>query len=178
MPQAQFDCVIRAGRVATAVDEFDADIGISDGVIVAIGRNLPAGTREIDAKGRLVLPGGVDAHAHIEQFSAAGIVNADTFESATVSAAFGGTTTVIPFAAQHRGMNLLDVVRDYIDERDATGYELHATVIAIADEIAGAAQLVMGKLDQVPVAVIRGLDVGGNGSALELVIPEAEDLFR
>jgi dihydropyrimidinase len=113
MPES-FDCVVRGGRVATAVDEFDADIGIKDGVIVAIGRSLPAGASEIDARGRLVLPGGIDAHAHIEQLSAAGIVNADTFESATTSAAFGGTTTVICFAAQHRGMNLLTVVGDYM----------------------------------------------------------------
>src|SRR6185436_13752860 len=74
MPQAAFDCVIRAGRVGTAVDEFDADIGIKDGVIAAIGRNLGPGTAEIDAKSKLVLPGGIDAHAHIEQLSAAGIV--------------------------------------------------------------------------------------------------------
>jgi coenzyme F420-0:L-glutamate ligase / coenzyme F420-1:gamma-L-glutamate ligase len=70
------------------------------------------------------------------------------------------------------------VVREHIGERDPTGYELHATVIAIADEMAAAAQLVMGKLDRVPVAVLRGLDVAGSGSALDLVIPEAEDLFR
>ena len=114
MPQAAFDCVIRAGRVGTAVDEFDADIGIQDGAITAIGRNLAAGATEIDARGKLVLPGGIDAHAHIEQLSAAGIVNADTFESATTAAAFGGTTTVICFAAQHRGMNLMTVVADYM----------------------------------------------------------------
>jgi dihydropyrimidinase len=114
MPQAAFDCVIRAGHVGTAVDEFDADIGIKDGVMTAIGRDLAAGAAEIDARDRLVLPGGVDAHAHIEQLSAAGIVNADTFESATMSAAFGGTTTVICFAAQHRGMNLMTVVGDYM----------------------------------------------------------------
>ena len=114
MQQAAYDCVIRAGRVATAVDEFDADIGIKDGVIAAIGGNLAAGTSEIDAKGRLVLPGGIDAHAHIEQLSAAGIVNSDTFQSATVSAAHGGTTTAICFAAQHRGMSLQSVVGDYM----------------------------------------------------------------
>ena len=114
MPQPAFDCVIRGGRVGTAADEFDADIGIAGGAIVAIGRNLPAGGSEIDARDRLVLPGGVDTHAHIEQLSAAGIVNADTFESATTSAAFGGTTTVICFAAQHRGMNLMTVVDDYM----------------------------------------------------------------
>lgn len=113
MPEA-FDCVVRGGRVATAVDEFDADIGIKDGIVVAIGRNLPAGASEIDARGRLVLPGGIDAHAHIEQVSSAGIINADTFESATTAAAFGGTTTVIPFAAQHVGMNLMTVMNDYV----------------------------------------------------------------
>ena len=83
-----------------------------------------------------------------------------------------GTTDVALGAAG------VGVVRDHIGERDPTGYELHATVIAIADEIAGAAQLVMGKLDRVPVAVLRGLDVRGDGSALELVIPEEQDLFR
>lgn len=113
MPEA-FDCVVRGGRVGTAVDEFDADIGIKDGQIAAIARSLPAGASEIDARGRLVLPGGVDAHAHIEQLSAAGLVNADTFESATTAAAFGGTTTVIAFAAQHVGMNLMTVVDDYM----------------------------------------------------------------
>jgi dihydropyrimidinase len=112
MPEA-FDCVIRSGRVATAVDEFDADIGVKDGTIVAIGRDLAAGASEIDARGRLVLPGGIDAHAHIEQVSSAGIINADTFESATTAAAFGGTTTVIPFAAQHVGMNLMTVMDEY-----------------------------------------------------------------
>ncbi|MFM9846096.1 MAG: dihydropyrimidinase [Hyphomicrobiaceae bacterium] len=113
MPET-FDCVVRGGRVATAVDVFDADVGIKDGMIAAIGRNLPAGASEIDACGKLVLPGGVDPHAHIEQLSAAGIVNADTFESATTAAAFGGTTTVIPFAAQHIGNNLMTVVDDYV----------------------------------------------------------------
>jgi len=114
MPEIAFDCVIRGGRVVTAVDDFEADVAIKDGVIAAIGRNLGRGAAEIDAKDRLLLPGGVDAHAHIEQLSAAGIVNSDTFESATVSAAHGGTTTVICFAAQHRGMNLRTVVGDYL----------------------------------------------------------------
>ena len=63
-------------------------------------------------------------------------------------------------------------------QRDRAGYELHATVIAVADEIAGAAQLVMGKLDAVPVAVVRGLDVGGDGKAADLVMPPERDLFR
>jgi coenzyme F420-0:L-glutamate ligase/coenzyme F420-1:gamma-L-glutamate ligase len=67
---------------------------------------------------------------------------------------------------------------DLEGERDRTGYELHATVIAVADQIAGAAQLVMGKLDGIPVAVVRGLDVAGEGTAAELVMPPERDLFR
>jgi dihydropyrimidinase len=113
MTEPIYDLVIRGGRVATASDVFEADVAVSGETIAAIGRGLPAGKREIDARGKLVLPGGVDSHAHIEQLSAAGIMNADTFESATVSAAFGGTTTVIPFAAQHVGMKLQQVVEDY-----------------------------------------------------------------
>ena len=62
--------------------------------------------------------------------------------------------------------------------RDATGYELHATVIAVADELAGAAELVMGKTAGVPAAVIRGVDARGEGSARELVMPPDRDLFR
>jgi coenzyme F420-0:L-glutamate ligase/coenzyme F420-1:gamma-L-glutamate ligase len=62
--------------------------------------------------------------------------------------------------------------------RDPAGYELHATVIAIADELAGAAELVMGKTDGIPAAVIRGVDARGEGSARDLVIPAERDLFR
>ena len=60
-----------------------------------------------------MLPGGIDSHAHIEQVSAAGILNADTFESATTSAAVGGTTSVISFAAHHIGKSRDKVVADY-----------------------------------------------------------------
>jgi coenzyme F420-0:L-glutamate ligase / coenzyme F420-1:gamma-L-glutamate ligase len=61
---------------------------------------------------------------------------------------------------------------------DPAGYELHATVIAVADEIAGAAELAMRKLARVPAAVVRGLDLAGEGSARELVMPAERDLFR
>ena len=61
---------------------------------------------------------------------------------------------------------------------DPTGHELHSTVVAVADEIASAAELAMGKLTGVPVAIVRGLDVSGEGSARELVMPPERDLFR
>lgn len=108
-----FDLVIRGGSVANADGVAVADVGIRDGVIAAVGPALPAGAREIDARERLVLPGGVDSHCHIEQLSSFGIPCADDFYSATVSAAFGGTTTVIPFCAQHRGDALPAVLADY-----------------------------------------------------------------
>ena len=62
--------------------------------------------------------------------------------------------------------------------RDSAGYELQSTQIAVADEIAGAAQLVMGKLDGIPAAVVRGLDLVGDGRASDLVMPRERDLFR
>jgi coenzyme F420-0:L-glutamate ligase/coenzyme F420-1:gamma-L-glutamate ligase len=83
-----------------------------------------------------------------------------------------GTTNVAIGAAG------LPVLIDLGGRRDADGYELHATVIAVADEIAGAAELVMGKLEGVPVAVVRGLELDGDGAASQLVMPSERDLFR
>ena len=68
-------------------------------------------------------------------------------------------------------------MREYSGERDPIGYELKATVIAIADELAGAAQLVAGTLDRVPVSIVRGLDVCGDGRATDIPIPPERDLF-
>ena len=107
------DLVIRNGTVITAADRFGCDVGVRGGRIVALAEGLPRAPQEIDATGRLVLPGGVDSHCHIEQLSGMGIWNADDFYSGTVSAAFGGTTTVIPFAAQHHGQSMREVVADY-----------------------------------------------------------------
>ncbi len=86
---APFDIIIAGGTAATATDVMEADIGIRDGRIAALGRDLGPAKHVIDASGKLVLPGGVDSHAHIEQLSAAGLMNADTFESATRAAALG-----------------------------------------------------------------------------------------
>ncbi|AOB29974.1 dihydropyrimidinase [Bordetella sp. H567] len=108
-----FDLTVRNGRISTASDTFHADIGVRGGVIAAVGRGLPPGRQDIDAAGHWVLPGGIDSHCHVEQLSGMGVMCADDFYSATVSAAFGGTTTIIPFAAQHRGNALPEVVADY-----------------------------------------------------------------
>ena len=106
--------------------------------IAAIAEGLDKGKREIDARGKLVLPGGVDSHCHIEQLSASGLMNADTFESATTAAAFGGTTTVISFAAQHVGMSLKTVVDEYhrLAERGAViDYAFHMILADPREEV-------------------------------------------
>lgn len=108
-----YDLIIRGGTIGSATGSFRGDLAVRDGKVAALGLGLGEAAREIDATGKLVLPGGVDTHAHVEQVSAGGLLNADTFESATASAAFGGTTTLISFAAQHRGLDLRKVVDDY-----------------------------------------------------------------
>ena len=108
-----FDLVIRGGTVVTASDSVRCDVGIRDGRIAALADELAPGAEEIDAAGKLVLPGGVDGHCHIAQLSSLGLMSADDFASGTTAAVFGGTTTIIPFAAQHRGQSLRQVVQEY-----------------------------------------------------------------
>jgi dihydropyrimidinase len=113
MSATPFDLVIRQARVATASDVFEADIAITDGRIVQVGQGLTDGVREIDAHGRVVTPGGVDAHCHLDQPMPPPMRMADDFDTGTRSAACGGTTTVIPFAAQEKGQSLRAAVDDY-----------------------------------------------------------------
>jgi dihydropyrimidinase len=107
------DLVIRNARVATASDTFACDIGVRQGRIALLGEGLPAGQREIDAEGRTVTPGGVDAHCHLDQPMEGPAKMADDFLTGTRSAACGGTTTIIPFAAQMKGRSLEAAVVDY-----------------------------------------------------------------
>jgi coenzyme F420-0:L-glutamate ligase/coenzyme F420-1:gamma-L-glutamate ligase len=97
-----------------------------------------------------------------------GVIVSDSFGRAWRQ----GTTDVAIGAAG------VPVLLDLKGERDPVGYELHATVIAVADEVASAAQLVMGKTARVPAAIVRGLALAGDGSARDLVMPEERDLFR
>lgn len=129
------DLVIRGGTVVTPTGTRTCDVGVRDGRIAALGNGL-SGNRTIDASGKLVLPGGVDSHCHIEQLSSFGILCADDFHSATVSAAFGGTTTVIPFCAQHRTDALPAVLADYHErarEKAVIDYAFHL-ILANPDE--------------------------------------------
>ena len=110
---ASFDLVVRNGLVAARSSTGRYDIGVVGGRIAAIEAGLGPGVEEIDASGKLVLPGGIDSHCHVEQESSTGLMTADDFHSATVAAACGGVTTLIPFAAQHRGQDLREVADRY-----------------------------------------------------------------
>jgi dihydropyrimidinase len=126
-----FDVVIRNGTVATASDTMQCDVGITGGKIVALGRNLARGKTDIDASGKLVLPGGIDSHCHLDQPMPDGLEMADDFRSGTISAACGGTTTVIPFAAQAKGQSLRAAVEDYrrrADGKAVIDYAFHMIV--------------------------------------------------
>ena len=109
-----FDTVIRGGTIVTAADSTQCDVGIRGGRITALAQDLPVAGHEIDARGKLVLPGGVEGHCHIEQESSVGnVMSADDFFTGTRSAVFGGTTTTLSFAAQMKGQSLRKVVDDY-----------------------------------------------------------------
>jgi dihydropyrimidinase len=133
MGDAIYDLVLRNGQLGDATGMAEGDLGIRDGRIVALGLGLGPGREEIDAAGHLLLPGGVDTHCHIEQMSGAGVMNADTFETATRSALHGGTTTTVSFAAQHPGMKLRDVVADYAALARRGAMTDHAFHMIVAD---------------------------------------------
>ena len=96
--------LIKGGRIVTAVDDYVGDVLLEGGRIEAIGRSLDVADAVVhDAAGLLVMPGGIDAHVHMETPMAYGIETCDSFETGTKSAAFGGTTTIVDFAQQFKG---------------------------------------------------------------------------
>jgi len=127
-----YDLVIRGGRVVTGGTVVEADIAVAQGRIAALGSGFD-GAEVIDATGLVVTPGGVDPHCHIEQMSGMGLLNADTFETATRSAAMGGTTSLISFAAQGKGQRLRDTVADYATRAKRGAALDHAFHISISD---------------------------------------------
>ena len=129
------DLVIRNGRIVdgSGLPAYSADIAVNGDRIARIGHIAAAGRREIDAAGRVVTPGGVDAHCHLDQPMGEGLRMADDFRSGTRSAACGGTTTVIPFACQFKGQSLRAAVEDYHRRADgkAVAYR-HAAELLMA----------------------------------------------
>jgi dihydropyrimidinase len=143
-----FDLVIKNGTIVTAEASYRADIGIAGERIAAIGQGLN-GARQINAEGRLVTPGAIDAHVHMQMALGGGIVSSDDFFSGTRAAAFGGTTTIIDFAEPQPAQSLLDGLADrraVADPRVTIDYGLHMTL--------GPNEI--GKLEQAPAALEAG----------------------
>ena len=139
-----YDLVIKNGTVVTATDTFSADIAVDGEQIAAIGRNL-TGTNEIDATGKLVIPGGVDIHVHMQMPLPTGVTSADTFFTGTRAAALGGTTAIVDFVDPQPDQALLDALaarRALADPQVAIDYGLHMTLgpseIAKLDQVADA----------------------------------------
>ena len=124
--------LIKNGRIVTAVDDYTADILIEGDRVRMIGQDLPAAehAQVYDARGLLVLPGGVDVHTHLDwDFGAARTV--DTFGTGTKAAAFGGTTTVVDFANQTRGERLRPGLENWRRRAESACVDVGAHMIVL-----------------------------------------------
>jgi dihydropyrimidinase len=132
----RFDTLIRGGTIVTATDTYAGDVGIVGGKISTIGLNLPAegAGKVIEARGMLVMPGGIDVHTHLDM-PFGGTTSADDFESGTVAAAYGGTTTLIDFAIQYKGQTLRHAFDTWMKKADGKAvidYSFHCIITDIA----------------------------------------------
>ena len=130
--------LIKHGTVVTASDLFSGDVYIEDERVTTIGTSLSmSADRVIDATGKLVLPGGIDVHTHLDM-PLGDITSADDFESGTIAAAFGGTTSIVDFATQFRGQTLrhaLDTWMAKADGKAAIDYGFHMIVSDLKDKV-------------------------------------------
>src|SRR5438874_9326062 len=131
--------LIRNGNVVTAVDSYKADILIDGSTVVLIGKDLTSAAgavdRTIDATGKLVIPGGIDPHTHMD-LPFGGTSSSDDFETGTRAAAFGGTTTIIDFAVQFKGQALneaLDVWFAKAEGKATIDYGFHMICTDLPD---------------------------------------------
>ncbi len=133
-----FETVLRHGRVGLCSGWEDCDIGISGGRIAALGKGL-SGERVLDASGHWVLPGGIDAHCHLDQPEWGGAASADGFDSGSRAALVGGTTTIIPFAMPAPGMTMTEGVARSLalaEGRSHVDYGLHAVATPSSGPVA------------------------------------------
>src|SRR6187431_664046 len=135
--------LITNGRVITASDDYVADVYCENGSIAAIGTNLPAhrfqADRTIDASGRYVMPGGIDVHTHLDM-PFGGTTSADDFETGTIAAAHGGTTTVVDFAIQNFGEGLYPAFEGWMKRAEGKAtidYAFHMIVRELTDQVSG-----------------------------------------
>ena len=133
----RFDTVIKNGTIVTATDTYASDLGISDGRISAIAQGLPAENagKVIDAAERQVIPGGIDVHTHLDM-PFGGTTSSDDFQTGTIAAAFGGTTTLIDFAIQYKGQTLRQAFDGWMAKAEgkaATDYAFHCIITDLGD---------------------------------------------
>jgi dihydropyrimidinase len=133
----KFDTIIKNGIVLTATDTYKADVGISGETITAIAAALPmeGAGKVIDAAGCYVMPGGIDVHTHLDM-PFGGTTSSDDFETGTIAAAFGGTTTLIDFAIQFKGQTLrtaFDAWMKKAESKAAIDYAFHCIITDLPD---------------------------------------------
>ncbi|MFQ6087828.1 MAG: dihydropyrimidinase [Candidatus Methanofastidiosia archaeon] len=131
-----FDLVVKNGKVVTATDTYEADLGVVEGKISAIGKDLD-GEKVIDASRMLVFPGGVDIHTHLDM-PFMGMVSSDDFKTGTMAAAAGGTTTIIDFAIQGKGQSLkeaLDTWKKKAKGKAVIDYGFHLAITDLPEEV-------------------------------------------
>ena len=129
--------LIRNGRIVTAVDDYKADVLIENEIISIIGAKLDVeADRVIDATGKLVIPGGIDPHTHME-LPFGGTQSSDDFRTGTMAAAYGGTTTIIDFAVQYKGQSLTEALDRWhakAEGKTAIDYSFHLICTDLEDE--------------------------------------------
>lgn len=140
--------IIRNGTIVTATDTYKADVLIQNGKIAAIGKGFDTSNAEIiDAKGKYIFPGGIDPHTHLEM-PFGGTVSKDDFESGTIAAAFGGTTTLIDFCLTNKGeplQNAIDTWHEKSKDKAVIDYSFHLMIGEINQEVLSQLPEVMDK---------------------------------
>lgn len=128
--------LIKGGTVVTASESFIADVAVSDGTIVGIGENMDYPDAQIvDATGKLVLPGALDAHTHMAM-PFGGTVSADSYLSGTRAAVCGGVTTVFDYPVQHAGETILGLVnskKEVLEKEACCDYAFHCCITNLND---------------------------------------------
>src|SRR5687767_4934985 len=130
--------LIKGGTIVTATDQYVGDVFVEGEKITTIGTALGMNAdRVIDAKGKFVLPGGIDVHTHMDM-PFGGTTSADDFESGTIAAAFGGTTTIVDFAIQYKGQTLHHAWETWMkkaERKAAIDYGFHMIITDLSDQV-------------------------------------------
>ncbi|XP_018397055.1 PREDICTED: dihydropyrimidinase isoform X2 [Cyphomyrmex costatus] len=139
LQSAQNRLLIKNGKVVNDDGIIDSDVYIEDGIIRQMGRNLiiPGGTRTIDARGRYVMPGGIDPHTHFE-FEFMGTKSIDDFYQGTKAAVAGGTTMIIDFVVPRKDESLMEAYERYretADQKVCCDYALHIAVTSWSSKV-------------------------------------------